>query len=297
MQEWIIDFMNQFGYFGIALLIAIENIFPPIPSELILTFGGFMITYTGMNIWLVTVFATIGSVVGAIVLYGVGRLLPTGKLERVIGKYGHIMGLKKEDVRRAENWFVRRGTSTIFFCRFIPIVRSLISIPAGMAHMRRVRFLLYTTLGTAVWNVVLVCLGAFAGAEWERILQYTDIYSKRAPASPAMKSARKGWAGTMKILIDTNVIIDYLADRTPFADHAEQVLSLCESGEVDGLITANAVTDIYYVVCKVAGRDKTLEAIRTLWLIRVAIQHLFEKPSKINGLQVVGRQYLPLITQ
>ncbi|MDD4715651.1 MAG: DedA family protein [Oscillospiraceae bacterium] len=177
MHQWIIDFMNQFGYFGIAMLIAIENIFPPIPSELILTFGGFMTTYTNMNIWMVALFATVGSVAGAIVLYGIGRLLPMEKLDWMIGKWGHILGLKKEDVKRAENWFVQRGNSTIFFCRFIPIARSLISLPAGMAHMRKVKFLLYTTLGTTVWNVVLVCLGAFAGAGWERISQYMDVYS------------------------------------------------------------------------------------------------------------------------
>ncbi|HWQ74205.1 MAG TPA: DedA family protein [Syntrophomonas sp.] len=177
MQEWIINFMNQFGYFGIALLIAIENIFPPIPSELILTFGGFMTTYTSMNIWLVALFATIGSVAGAIVLYGVGRLVPVEKLEWIIGKWGRVLGLKKEDVKRAKSWFIRRGTSTIFFCRFIPLVRSLISIPAGLAHMRRGKFLLYTTFGTAIWNVVLVWLGAFAGAGWERIIQYADTYS------------------------------------------------------------------------------------------------------------------------
>lgn len=177
MQEWIINFMNQFGYLGIALLIAVENIFPPIPSELILTFGGFMTTYTSMNIWLVVLFATIGSVAGAIVLYSIGRLVSVEKLEWIIGKWGRVLGLKKEDVKRAEKWFIRRGNSTIFFCRFIPLVRSLISIPAGMARMRRGKFLLYTTFGTAIWNMVLVCLGAFAGAGWERIVKYTDIYS------------------------------------------------------------------------------------------------------------------------
>lgn len=177
MQAWIISVMNQFGYLGIALLIAIENIFPPIPSELILTFGGFMTTYTSMSIWLVVLFATIGSVAGAIVLYGVGRLLSPEKLEWAVGRWGHILGLKKEDVKRAESWFICRGTSTIFFCRFIPLVRSLISIPAGMARMRWDKFLLYTTLGTAIWNMVLVYLGALAGAGWERIAGYMNVYS------------------------------------------------------------------------------------------------------------------------
>ena len=169
--------MNQFGYVGIALLIAIENIFPPIPSELILTFGGFMTTYSSMNIWLVTLSATIGSVAGAVILYGFGRLLSPERLEWFIDRWGRILRLKKQDVKRAESWFLRRGSSTIFFCRFIPIVRSLISIPAGMSHMRMGKFLLYTTLGTVIWNAVLVSLGAFAGAGWERIANYINVYS------------------------------------------------------------------------------------------------------------------------
>ena len=177
MQEWVVHVMNQYGYLGIALLIAIENIFPPIPSELILTFGGFMTTYTSMDIWAVTLSATVGSVGGAIVLYGVGRLLPAEKMDRFLGRWGHVLGLKQGDVKRAEDWFNRRGTSAVFFCRFIPLVRSLISIPAGMARMQKGRFLLYTVLGSAVWNAVLVTLGAFAGAGWERISRYMNLYS------------------------------------------------------------------------------------------------------------------------
>lgn len=177
MQEWIINIMNQFGYLGIALLIAIENVFPPIPSELILTFGGFMTTYTTMNIWLVALFATIGAVIGAFILYSIGLLLPVEKIENIIDRWGHVLGLKKEDVKKAESWFDKRGTSTIFFCRFIPIVRSLISIPAGMAKMKKSTFFLYTMLGTAIWNIILTYLGAIAGAGWERIVEYMDTYS------------------------------------------------------------------------------------------------------------------------
>ncbi len=187
MQGWVIHIMNQYGYVGIALLIAIENLFPPIPSELILTFGGFMTTYTSMNIWIVALSATIGSVVGAIILYGVGRVLPAEKMDRFLGgKWGRALGFKKGDVARANSWFSRRGTSTVFFCRFIPLVRSLISIPAGMARMRRGRFLLYTTLGSAIWNVVLVALGAFAGAGWERVSQSMNLYTYIALAVMAV---------------------------------------------------------------------------------------------------------------
>ena len=178
MQTIIINIMNQFGYFGIALLIAIENIFPPIPSEVILTFGGFMTTFTNMKIWGVILSATIGSVSGALVLYALGRWLNPERLERWLdGRIGKILHLKKEDIQRAENWFNRRGKLTVFFCRFIPIVRSLISIPAGMAGMSMGAFLLLTALGTAIWNVVLVYLGAFFGASWETAAGYMNTYS------------------------------------------------------------------------------------------------------------------------
>lgn len=177
MQVWIIDVMNEFGYFGIALLIAIENIFPPIPSEIILTFGGFMTTKSEMNIWLVTFAATIGSVAGAIALYYIGRLVTPKRLGWLIDKWGFILRVKKSDIEKAESWFLTRGSLTVFFCRFIPIVRSLISIPAGMAHMNMGKFLIYTTFGTIIWNTLLSHLGALAGENWEIIVNYISTYS------------------------------------------------------------------------------------------------------------------------
>lgn len=178
MQGWIIQIMNQFGYIGVLLLIAIENIFPPIPSEVILTFGGFMTTYTNMTIWGVIVFSTAGSLLGAIVLYAIGRFFSPKKFEQLLdGKWGKILHLKKEDVFRASEWFAKRGKPTVFFCRFIPVIRSLISIPAGMAGMNLANFLILTTLGSVIWNAVLVYLGAIAGASWGKIASYFDAYS------------------------------------------------------------------------------------------------------------------------
>ncbi len=179
MTAWIEELMGQYGYIAIALLIAIENIFPPIPSEVILTFGGFMTTTTTMTTWGVIIAATIGSVLGALALYGVGRCFPEERLEHWLdGRLGKILRLKKEDVRRAQGWFDRRGKLTVFFCRFIPVIRSLISIPAGMAKMPLPMFLLLTAVGTCIWNIVLVLLGAWAGSSWEKIAGYMDIYSK-----------------------------------------------------------------------------------------------------------------------
>ncbi len=178
MENMIISLVNQLGYFGIFLLIAVENIFPPIPSEVILTFGGFLTTYTDLQVWGVVVAATLGSVAGALVLYAVGCFLSPEKLSSWLdGRLGRILHLKRSDVEKAQGWFDRRGKLTVFLCRFVPIVRSLISIPAGMARMHVGVFLVLTTVGTALWNVVLVSLGALFGASWEKIAGYFDTYS------------------------------------------------------------------------------------------------------------------------
>ncbi len=178
MEQMMIDIINGFGYIGIAFLIAVENIFPPIPSEVILTFGGFLTTVSKMNVWGVILSATIGAVAGALVLYYLGRLLNAQRLEKLFeSKLGRRLHLKKEDVRRAEGWFSLHGNKTVFFCRFIPIVRSLISIPAGAAKMQMGSFLLLTAAGTAIWNTVLVFLGKFAGDAWRNIANYVNVYS------------------------------------------------------------------------------------------------------------------------
>jgi membrane protein DedA with SNARE-associated domain len=121
--------------------------------------------------------ATSGSVVGAVVLYGVGRLFNVNKLEKGISRYGHILRVKVSDIHKANSWFTRYGYRAIFFCRMIPLIRSLISIPAGMANMKFNLFLLYTTAGTLIWNITLVCAGAALGESWEKILGFMDVYS------------------------------------------------------------------------------------------------------------------------
>ncbi len=178
MQEFILSMMNQFGYLGVFLLIAIENIFPPIPSEVILLFGGFMTTYTKLNIIGMVIAATLGSVLGAIVLYYIGKIFNKERLKKILsGKIGKILRLKNSDIDKADHWFDTKGNKTVFFCRFIPIVRSLISIPAGMSEMPITKFLVYTTVGSAIWNIVLVALGATVGENWKSILSIFDTYS------------------------------------------------------------------------------------------------------------------------
>lgn len=178
MQDIIIQLMDQFGYIGIMLLIAIENIFPPIPSEVVLTFGGFMTTYTNMSIIGVIIFSTLGAILGAIVLYYIGRILNKERLMRIVsGKIGRVLCLKADDIEKADRWFGTKGDKVVFFGRFVPIIRSLISIPAGMSGMPFGRFLILTTIGSSIWNTVLIVIGSIVGESWEKIVAIVNEYA------------------------------------------------------------------------------------------------------------------------
>ena len=178
MEQWITQFMEQFGYFGIALLIFLENIFPPIPSEIILTFGGFMTTKSSLGFIGVTVASTLGSIIGAIVLYGIGLWIGEDKLYRLVNRYGKILRVKSTDLTKTFDWFEKYGYWTIFFCRFVPLIRSLISIPAGITKMNFSVFVIFSTLGTIIWNMVLIYLGLKVGGNRHQIVYHMDIYSK-----------------------------------------------------------------------------------------------------------------------
>lgn len=177
MDSWLTDIMNQFGYWGVAFLITLENVFPPIPSEVILTFGGFMTKSTELTITGVVIAATIGSVLGALILYYIGRMLDVERLERMVDRWGYILRLTKDDVHKANDWFKKIGPWAVFLCRFIPLIRSLISVPAGMSKMNIWSFTALTIIGTLIWNIVLVNLGAALGLNWEKIVAVMDTYS------------------------------------------------------------------------------------------------------------------------
>ncbi|WP_020156679.1 DedA family protein [Caldibacillus debilis] len=177
MENWITQVMEQYGYLGVFLLICLENLFPPIPSEVILTFGGFMTAVSQLSFFGVLISATLGSLAGAVLLYGIGLLLEVNRLENFVDRYEKILRISKTDLRRAGRWFEKYGYWTVFFCRMVPVLRSVISIPAGMTKMHFGLFLLFTTVGTLIWNALLVGLGAKLGENWERIVHYMDIYS------------------------------------------------------------------------------------------------------------------------
>lgn len=177
MEEWIVYMMNTYGYIGILILIAVENIFPPIPSEVILTFSGFLTTTSDVTMTGVIIFSTIGSMIGAVILYGIGRLLDVKKLEIIVDRWGYLLRLTRKDIKKADEWFAKVGIWAVLIGRVVPIVRSLISIPAGMAKMNLGIFLLFTALGSLIWNSVLVYVGARVGSSWGKIVSYIDTYS------------------------------------------------------------------------------------------------------------------------
>lgn len=177
MEAWITGVMENYGYAGIFLLILAENIFPPIPSEIVLTVGGFMTTTANMTILGVITASTAGSVSGALILYYLGRWLSVEKLEGIVERHGKWFRIKKKDLYKADAWFDRYGVWTVFFGRLIPVVRSLISIPAGMSGMKLKWFLLFTTAGTLIWNSILVSVGAAVGENREAIMRKMELYS------------------------------------------------------------------------------------------------------------------------
>ena len=178
MESFMLSMVDQFGYLGIFLLILIENIFPPIPSEAVLLFGGALTVTTSMNIPGTILAATAGSLLGAIVLYALGWIFQAERLKKLFaGKFGQVLRLKPEYVDKSVYWFTRYEGKAVLICRCIPLIRSLISIPAGFAKMNIPRFLILTTLGSAVWNTLLVSVGAALGTAWESALPYFDRYT------------------------------------------------------------------------------------------------------------------------
>lgn len=178
MENLIVEIMNSYGYIGIGLLIMLENLFPPIPSEVILTFGGFMTIDSNMTILGVIIASTLGSLFGAIILYYIGKILNKERLIKIVkSKYGKLLRIKPKDIESADKWFDKKGNKTVFFCRFVPVIRSLISIPAGMSEMPLLKFIIYTTIGSAIWNTVLVYVGAFASDKRDIIINIIDKLS------------------------------------------------------------------------------------------------------------------------
>ncbi|MBR7673100.1 DedA family protein [Streptomyces daliensis] len=167
--------MSSLGAVGAGIAIALENLFPPLPSEVILPLAGFTAHKGGMSLVAAIIWTTVGSLVGALALYGVGAVL--GR-ERTVALAAKLPLLKVSDIEKTEAWFARHGTKAVFFGRMIPIFRSLISVPAGVERMRLPVFLVLTGLGSLLWNSIFILAGYGLGAQWHRITEYVGLYSK-----------------------------------------------------------------------------------------------------------------------
>ena len=172
LTDWVIDVIDKLGYLGVAFLVALENLFPPIPSEVVLPAAGIWANRGGRGmaelIGMIAA-ATVGAVVGAWILYGIGVAVGEDRLRVFVARYGRWFGVKEKDFDKADNWFDRHEELAVLLCRCVPLVRSVVSVPAGLRRMNPARFTLYTAIGSAVWNSILIMVGFYAQDQWDTV--------------------------------------------------------------------------------------------------------------------------------
>lgn len=178
MGDWITSTIIAMGYLGVLLLTLLETVFWPLPSELILPLAGYLASHHEMTLVGVIVAGTAGSVLGALLLYGLGRKLGEERLKTFADHYGRWLTFSRDDVDRASAWFDRHGGAAVLLCRMVPGIRALISIPAGINRMALPKFLAYTVVGSAAWTTLLVCIGYALGSNFEQVGAYIDPVSK-----------------------------------------------------------------------------------------------------------------------
>ncbi|MCA2847474.1 MAG: DedA family protein [Pseudanabaena sp.] len=180
MQEWITNTMNSLGYLGIGLLMFLENLFPPIPSELIMPLAGYTATFPNTQIQVIPAIAAgvIGTILGAIPWYYAGLLLGQKRLQLLASRYGKWIGISGDDIEKSTNWFQKHGSKAVLFGRLVPGIRTLISIPAGISKMPVVPFFIYSTIGTIAWVTLLTYAGYFLGKNYKLVEDYIDVITK-----------------------------------------------------------------------------------------------------------------------
>lgn len=174
MATWIIETITNLGYLGIFLLMLLESVFPPIPSELIIPFAGYSAATGQLNVWLVLLTATLGAVVGMLPWYIAGRLFGLSRLRNLADRYGRWLTLNAAEIDTATHWFTRFGPIIIFVGRLVPLIRTLISIPAGLARLPAWQFLLFSSLGALLFNAVLVGAGYILAEHYEAVEAFLD---------------------------------------------------------------------------------------------------------------------------
>lgn len=180
MLEWITNTINSLGYWGIALLMFLENLFPPIPSELIMPLAGFTARATPEKLNIIGVFfaGLLGSVLGALIWYYPGKFLGEERLKTLADKYGKWLTISSRDITKAKSWFDSQGGKAVLFGRLVPGIRTLISVPAGIGNMPLLPFLFYTTLGSAAWVALLTFSGYLLGSQYALVDEYLAPVSK-----------------------------------------------------------------------------------------------------------------------
>ncbi|MBW4668875.1 MAG: DedA family protein [Cyanomargarita calcarea GSE-NOS-MK-12-04C] len=180
MLQWITSTIASLGYVGIALLMFVENLFPPIPSELIMPLAGFTAKANPEKLNIIGVFlaGVVGSVLGALVWYYPGKWLGEERLKNLANKYGKWIAVSSKDITKAKNWFDRQGNKAVLIGRLVPGIRTLISVPAGISNMHLLPFLFYTTLGSAAWVGLLTYSGYALGSQYELVDKYLAPVSK-----------------------------------------------------------------------------------------------------------------------
>ena len=176
LSDWVVDVIDAIGYVGVALLVALENLFPPIPSEVVLPFAGFTSGRGEANFFGMVIAATIGSLVGAWALYLIAAWVGEPRLRAFFGRYEKLFRIKATDLDRADGWFDRHQRSAVLVCRCVPLIRSLVSIPAGFRRMNAVTFTLYTVIGSLVWNTALIGAGHLLGDQWDKVGDVVSVF-------------------------------------------------------------------------------------------------------------------------
>ena len=169
LAQWVQDVIEQLGYVGVALLVVLENVFPPIPSEIVLPFAGFVAQRGSDSVVLMILAATVGSVIGALIMYWIAAIIGDERLHAFTRRFGKWVQIREADLTRAEEWFDRHAMSAVLVGRCVPLIRSVVSIPAGFRRMKLIPYIAYTFLGSLVWNIALVGAGAVLGENWERV--------------------------------------------------------------------------------------------------------------------------------
>ena len=178
MKEWILQIMTSLNYVGIGLLMFLENLFPPIPSELIMPLAGFTISQKQMEFFPAIFAGVLGTMLGALPWYYVGKLVGEENIKRLADKYGKWISISRKDIEKADQWFHRHGEKAVFFGRLVPGIRTLISLPAGISNMNLIPFLIYSTIGTTIWVSFLTFAGYKLGENYELVDEYLAPVSK-----------------------------------------------------------------------------------------------------------------------